>query len=119
MDHNNQAFRVDSYLSAHGRARARQRGMSNCMIEALDTMADQEVSIGKGCVALGVSQMAADEARAEGVSPDLLSRLRRRAMIVASDGTIVTLFVKQRASGRHYSRRSRATARERLRARRR
>lgn len=111
--------RARDYLSAHGRMRARQRGTRDFMIDTLAAMADQAIPIGRGCMAVGLSRTAAEEARAEGVCPEILHQLRRRAIVVASDGTIVTLVVKQRGRGRHYSRRSRGTARERVRARRR
>jgi hypothetical protein len=111
--------RTDAYLSAHGRARAQQRGMPGEMVRALAALGDRVIPVGGSCIAIGLSRQAADEARAGGLPDELVSRLRRRTMVIACDGTIVTLLVNHRGRGRRYSRGSFGTARDRARGRRR
>lgn len=90
------------FLSAHGRARARQRGLTGSMIAALAAAGDRIVPVGTGCVAVSISRAGHAEACAEGLPPSVADRLKGKTMVVAEDGTIVTLLVRQRVRGRSY-----------------
>jgi hypothetical protein len=104
MDRRYDTHRIELYLSAHGRTRARQRGMTLRMMAAMAALADHAVPVGGGCVSLTLSRAAAEEARAEGFAPALLDHLRRRAMVVADNGELVTLLIPDRQRGRRYRR---------------
>ncbi|MCG7354509.1 hypothetical protein ACX4M5_10640 [Roseomonas mucosa] len=104
MDRSYDTHRTELYLSAHGRARARHRGTTQSMMAALAALADLDVPVGGGCVSVTLSRTAAEEAQAEGCPPALLDRLRRRAMVVADNGDLVTLLIPHRRRGRRYRR---------------
>ena len=104
MDRGYDTHGTEVYLSAHGRARARHRGTTPRMVATLAALADQAVPVGRGCVSVTLSRGAAEEAQAEGCPPALLDRLRRRAMVIADNGDLVTLLIPHRRRGRRYRR---------------
>jgi hypothetical protein len=91
------------WISAHGRARCRQRGTSNQTLAALLEWADVEIPVGAGATALSMSSQAEDEMHVEGLAPQLIDRARRRALVEA-DGKIITVIVGRRAGSRRYRR---------------
>jgi hypothetical protein len=108
--------RTSLILTAHARRRARQRGLPDASLAALLELADREVPVGGGCVALSVSRMMIDAARAEGATPAALARLPGRVLLVGPNGVVMTALIQHRRSGRRYSRGG-AGSRARLRRR--
>jgi hypothetical protein len=109
--------RTDLLLSAHGRRRAAARGFSYAVMTSLADIADREVPVGRGCVALSASTGAIASAREDGLAPEALERLRGRVLVMDNDGVVVTALVRHRRRGRHYLRDGRAgsqNARRRL-----
>ncbi len=104
MDRGYDTNRIELYLSAHGRVRARHRGTTHNMMATLAALADHGVPVGGGCISVTLSRAAAEEALAEGYPPALLDRLCRRAMVVADNGDLVTLLIPHRRRGRRYRR---------------
>lgn len=74
------------------------------MLAAFDALADCEVPVGAGCVSVTLTKAAAEEARADGYPPALIDHLRRRAMVVAGNGDLVTLLFPHGRRGRRYRR---------------
>jgi hypothetical protein len=105
---------TERYLSAHARRRIRQRGTPLRVLDALKSWADSVVPVGDGCVSLGLSRAAEEEAIAEGVPADLVRKARARRVVVAADGTVPTVLVCAGGHGRAYRRRHDGRRRRRL-----
>ncbi|WP_146255402.1 hypothetical protein [Azospirillum sp. TSA6c] len=104
MDRSQDTQQTERYLSAHGRTRTQHRGTTLRIMAAFDALADHDVPVGGGCVAITLTKAAAEEAQAEGCPPALIDSLRRRAMIVADNGDLVTLLIPYGRRGRRYRR---------------
>jgi hypothetical protein len=107
--------RTDLILTAHGRRRARDRGMPYRSLYALLTAADRLVPVGGGCVALSASAAALMEARADGLPPSITDRLRNRVLVLDGEGQVVTALVRQGPRGRRYGRQPGGRPRQRSR----
>ena len=94
-------------MSQHAQARANQRGVTKCQMTLIISYADIFVSVGRNLKACRLSRQALKEAVADGISPSEVDRLKRRAIIEADDGNIVTVAVPHGKKGRHYKRRMR------------
>ncbi len=105
---------TERYLSAHARRRVRQRGTPLHVLGALLGWADSVVPVGDGCVSLGLSRAAEEEAIAEGVPADVVRKARARRAVVAADGAVPTVLVCERARGRAYRRTHDGRRRRRL-----
>jgi hypothetical protein len=108
MHNNNRP--TDLVLTAHGRRRAAARGFRNAVLVGLADIADREVPVGRGCFALTASAGAIASARADGLLPEALDRLRGRVLVMDADGVVVTALVTHRCRGRHYRRDGRSGA---------
>jgi len=103
--------RPDLIMTAHGRRRAAARGFRRSILACLVDIADREVPVGRGCVALSASARALAAARQDGVAADELERLRGRVLVLDPEGCLVTALVMHRRRGRHYRRDGRGGAR--------
>lgn len=112
MNPKHQDPRTDLVLSAHGRVRARQRGTTARMLLSLAGLADRDVPAGGGCSSVTLSRAGAEEALADGHPPALVERLRRRAMVVAGDGALVTILIPHGRRRRGYRRAAGCTRRQ-------
>lgn len=82
---------LDTRMSRHSRTRCRQRGIPEHLLRALLDQADRRVPVGEGSEALSVSRREAARLRRAGAAPALLERLDGLVVIVAPDGTIVSV----------------------------
>lgn len=98
--------RSDLILHAHARRRVRQRGFTQSALAALFALGDHLVPVGGGCTALTASGRCLAEARAEGLPPSLLDRLRDRAMVLDDSGRVVTVMPLRGKARRKYIRAS-------------
>jgi hypothetical protein len=96
-----------SWISAHGRARCRQRGTTHRTLMAVLTWADVDVPVGSGASALSVSADAAKEMLGEGIAPQLIDRARNR-MVVTAEAVVLTLIVGRGPRSCRYRRRMRS-----------
>jgi hypothetical protein len=102
--------RPDLLMSAHGRRRAAARGFRSTVLANLAEIADREVPVGGGCVAISASARAIASARLDGLAPEEVERLRGRVLVLGPEGGLVTALVMHRRRGRHYRRNGRGGA---------
>ena len=89
-------------LNRHLGTRRQQRGITKQEFNALLDAADRLVSVGHGCVAMTLSRHAAAALQAEGTAVGSLERVRRRAVVIAGDGTPITVLIPTGRRGRRY-----------------
>ena len=77
--------------SLHAETRLRQRGIRQSWLTLFLARADADRLVGDGCVVWYWSSMAIERAKRDGVPPGEIDRARRLSVIVAEDGTIVTV----------------------------
>jgi hypothetical protein len=102
-------------LSGHALSRAQQRGVRRSWIELLLGRFDVERPVGDGCHAISCSRRALAQAIDDGVAPGEIERLARLVLIVASDGTVVTVMNYQTAFARYQRGHASLSSRERAR----
>lgn len=78
-------------LSKHAAVRAKQRGVPLAVIDLLLRHADAEIKQGGGCRSIWLSRAEAARLQEEGISPTLVERSRDVALVVAANGSIVTV----------------------------
>lgn len=92
-------------LSRHAEVRLGQRGVSAGMLRALIEHADIESPVGGGCWALALSRRARVQADLRDTLGDAADRLASLSVVLAADGTVVTVLHRLRSrSGRRYAR---------------
>ena len=106
-------FSDQSPLSRHATVRTQQRGIRRDVISLLVARCDVERLVGGGCAALSCSRAAIEKARQEGEAPSMLERLGRLVLILAADGTVVTVMNRETWFARFQRGHARLSARER------
>jgi hypothetical protein len=107
MDYSPGTRSAGFWISAHCRTRCRQRGTSHRTLTVILAWADVEVPVGSGATAFSVSADAAREMLGDGIAPQLIDRVRNRA-VVAAEAAILTLIVGRSSRSRYYRRRMRS-----------
>ncbi len=102
-------------MSQHAIARTQQRGVRRDVIALLMARCDVERLVGSGCTALSCSRAAVTKAREEGAAPSMVERLTGLVLVVAPDGTIVTVQNYETQFARFQRGHARLSARERAR----
>jgi hypothetical protein len=95
--------------------RCRQRGVRKPDFNILFDWADRVVPVGGGRAAITLTRQTAILLRGQGIAAGLIDRARKRALVINSDGDVITVLVHSGRRGRHYRRDAR---RRRRRARR-
>ena len=78
-------------MSRHAIERCQQRGVRPATVLALLEYGDRHIPVGSGSVAVSVSRKAAARLRQQGHPPADVDRLGGLAVVVASDGVVVTV----------------------------
>lgn len=81
---------MELHISDHAQHRMQQRGIRQADIQMLAEFADLDVVIADGLHAMRLSKRAYATAKAHGVSPSVLDRLKRAVAVESVDGTLVT-----------------------------
>ncbi len=86
-------------VSRHARTRAQQRGVRPSeLLRALDVF-DHDEACGGGRYALSLSGSGMSRLQKGGMAPQEIDRLRNLRVVVADDGTIVTVIRRSRRRG--------------------
>src|SRR5688572_21509774 len=76
-------------ITEHARARCRQRGISQKLLQIIYAEADRQFTCGDGCVAIEVSQRRiAEQRRIVGAN---IERARNVVLVLSNDNSLVTV----------------------------
>ena len=78
-------------LTRHAAIRARQRGIGAAMLDAFLSLADAEAPVGGGCIALSISRSTKRDRAIRAAFGPMLDRIADLAMVLAEDGSVVTV----------------------------
>ena len=106
-------FEPQPPMSQHAVVRTQQRGVRRDVIALLMARYDVERPVGSGCTAMSCSRAAIAKAREEGEAPSMVERLIGLVLVVAPDGTIVTVQNHETRFARYQRGHARLSARER------
>jgi hypothetical protein len=98
-------------LSRHAKKRARQRGTKNEDLELVLEHGEFVKDVGGECSEISLKKDQIKELKAAGIAPGRAEKLCHLQLVVASDGTVVT--VMKNAEFRQSSRRRNLTGRQR------
>lgn len=103
------------YLSLHAQQRMQQRGVRRQAVETLLSVADQSVHVGGGYTAYSLTRKCAGTLQKAGWPAPTLDRLCQLTLVIADDGTVVTVLHPDGKRGRFYRRQgpTRSAARRR------
>ncbi len=104
-----------SLLSHHAMVRAQQRGVRPAVVDLLLARFDVERPIGSGCHAVSCSRSALDRARRDGLAASMAERLAGLVLIVAPDGSVITVLNRETWFARFQRGHARLGTRERAR----
>jgi hypothetical protein len=93
----------DGQASRHVRRRCQQRGVRKHDLMLLH-WADRVVPVGGGRWAITLTRREAAVLRTRGIPAGVVDRIRKRALVVDTDGDMITVVVPSRRRGLHYRR---------------
>ena len=78
-------------MTRHAYVRARQRGIDGERLDRFLSLADIDVAVGDGCVALSISRRLKRDREIRAVFGPMLDRIADLALVMGEDGTVVTV----------------------------
>lgn len=81
----------DISMTRHASVRARQRGIDGDRLEMFLALADVDVPVGDGCVALSISRRLKRDRDIRAAFGPMLDRVADIALVMGEDGTVVTV----------------------------
>lgn len=86
---------LEHHFSRHAQRRLAQRGIQRDVVSAIIEHADHRKHCGGGCLELGLTRKRLRAMPKDFLPPELQERLSGMRLVMAADGTVVTVYPKR------------------------